>query len=304
MPQLPIPAAPTRIIPLPLLGALLLLAGGICIGFAPIGLRYSEMGPQATAFWRYAFALPILFLLATATHRRLPGRPPAAVLVAGICFALDIGLWHTALTMTSVANATFLVNLGNVGAALLAWWWLGERPTMIWAVAAGIAAAGAAALSLGGQIEGGIGDLRGDGLALIAAMLVAGYMVFSKQARERMNALSVIFWLTAVEVVVGFVLTLVSGEAFFPETPSGWIAPVSLALLAQVAGQGLIIAGLGLTPTAIAGLLVLIQPVAAALLSWRLFGETLMPLQIVGAALVLVGIAMSQRKPRAVASDA
>lgn len=292
--------APTRaiIIPPALLGALLLLAGGISIGFAPIGLRFSEMGPQVTAFWRYAFALPVLFALALAVNRRLPRRPPPEVIVAGTCFALDIGLWHMALTMTSVANATFLVNLGNVGAALLAWWWLRERPTMIWAVAAGIAAAGAAALSLGGQIEGGIGDLRGDGLALFAAILVAGYMVFSKQARSKMDALSVIFWLTAVELVVGFLLTLVSGEAFFPEAASGWIAPLSLALVAQVAGQGLIIAGLGMTPTAIAGLLVLIQPVTAALLSWRLFGETLMPLQIVGAALILLGIALSQRKAR------
>ena len=55
-------------------GPLMVLMGGICIGFAPIGLRLGldDLGPQAIAFWRYTFAMPVLFLLVLLVERRLP----------------------------------------------------------------------------------------------------------------------------------------------------------------------------------------------------------------------------------------
>jgi len=159
-------------------GPLLVLSGGICIGFAPIGLRFGldDLGPQAIAFWRYVFAAPILFLLVVLVQRRLPARPNPYVIIAGICFALDIALWHWALTFTSVANSTFIVNLGNIGVGFTAWLFLKERPSMLWGVAVLIAIAGAAALSLGGSAGAGEGRefaLRGDLLALGAAVLVS-----------------------------------------------------------------------------------------------------------------------------------
>ena len=87
---------------------------------------------------------------------------------------------------------------------------------------------------------------------------------------------------------------LPNGERFMPETPQGFAAPLFLAFVAQVGGQGLIIAGLGRTPAAIAGIIVLIQPVFAAAISWQLFDEPLSPLQGGGAALILFGIWLSQ----------
>ena len=55
----------------------MVLAGGVGIGFAPIGLRYGldELGPQAIAFWRYVFALPILLALVFLIERRGPRLP-------------------------------------------------------------------------------------------------------------------------------------------------------------------------------------------------------------------------------------
>jgi drug/metabolite transporter (DMT)-like permease len=280
-------------------GPALLLLGGVCIGFAPIGLKLSDMGPQSTALWRYLFSLPLLFAIALMVRRgRPPERPPAAAIVAGVCFGLDIGLWHAGLTLTTVANATFIVNLGNIGVGLAAWLVLKEKPTLIWAGAALVAMTGAGFLSLGGQAAAGEGDLRGDALAFGAALLVSFYMVYAKQARQRMDAFSVLFWMTVTEAVVAATLTAITGEAFLPGTVAGFTWPFILAIVAQVAGQGLIILGLGMTPTAIAGILVLIQPVTAAIAARFLFDQSLVPLQMFGAGLILVGIALSQRKRR------
>ncbi len=289
-----IATAPVR--PTPWIGPALVLAGGICIGFAPIGLRLSDMGPQSTAFWRYLMALPVLFLLVRAVEGRPPVRPNRFALMAGAFFALDIGLWHWALTLTSVANATFLVNLGNIGVGLAAWLFLRERLTSTWLLAVVVALGGASLLSLGGG-AGGITDPRGDALAAGAAMLVAGYMLCAAIARRSMGAFDVIFWATAVEVVVAGGLVAVSGERLLPQQLSDLAMPLYLALAVQALGQGLIIAGLGRTSAAVAGLVVLVQPVAAAAVSWRLFGEALTGPQIVGAGLVLAGVAISQRRP-------
>ena len=71
--------------------------------------------------------------------------------------------------------------------------------------------------------------------------------------------------------------------------------PLFLAIVVHVGGQGLIILGLGHTPTAIAGVLILVQPVVAAAISWQLFEEPLTPLQAGGGFLILLGILISQR---------
>ncbi|MEM9939751.1 MAG: DMT family transporter [Pseudomonadota bacterium] len=282
-------------------GPLLVLMGGVCIGMAPIGLRFGldDLGAQAVAMWRYIFATPVLFLLLVITQRRLPQRVNKFIIIAGICFALDIGLWHWSLTLTTVANATFMVNLGNLGVGLAAWIFLKERPSPIWGLAVLIALGGAAALSLGGGADGKA-SLRGDLLAVGAAILVSGYMVAAKVARQSISAIDAIFWLTVVEVFVAVALVAISGEVWFPADISGFAAPLFLALTVQILGQGLIIAGLGHTPAALAGILVVVQPVVAAALSWHLFDEPLAPIQGGGAVLILIGIILAQsgnRKP-------
>ncbi|MBR9835778.1 MAG: DMT family transporter [Alphaproteobacteria bacterium] len=292
-----------------LTGPLMVLAGGICIGFAPIGVRLGleGLGPQALAFWRYAFAFPVLFLLVVVANRRLPARPNPFILVAGACFALDIALWHWSLTYTTVANATFIVNLGNIGVGFLAWLFLKETPSWLWGMAVILAILGAAGLSLGGAaipIEARPYVLRGDLLALGAAILVSGYMLASKVARRNLGGLDTIFWLTGVEILVSGMIVLLSGERFIPEHMIGFLVPLFLALVVQVGGQGLIITGLGHTPAGLAGVLVLVQPVVAAAVSWRLFGEALAPLQAGGAVLILVGIFLAQRGNRQNASKA
>lgn len=276
-------------------GPLLVLGGALCIGFAPIGLRMGldTMGPQAIAFWRYVMATPMVFVLVLIVHRRPPVRPNRFVFLAGVFFALDIALWHWSLTLTTVANSTFIVNLGNISVGLLALIFLKEKLTRNWIIAVVIALIGAALLTQGGGVEAK-GDIRGDMLAFGAAIMVSFYMLCAKIARNEIGGLDVLFWVTLTEMFVQFAITLSSGETFWPEDPAGWRSPLLLAIVVQCFGQGLIIAGLGRTPAAIAGILLLLQPVTAAAVSWQLFEEPLLALQILGGAFILIGVALSQ----------
>jgi len=277
-------------------GPLMMAAGAVAIGFAPIGLRLSEFEPQATAFWRFAFALPFIAGIIWSQKERI-GRPSGLALLAGLFFGLDMTFWHAALVMTSVANATFLVNLGNAAVGLIAWAVLGERPARIWFLALGLALLGALLLSRG-ALEAGVAALGGDLLALLAAVMVAFYLFFAKLARRRMAAMQVLFWSTATTLLVSGMAAMVKAEPLLPPDPSWFIWPFALAIFAHVLGQGLIIAGVGRTPAALAGLLLLIQPVAAALAAWPLFGENLSVIQLAGSGLVLAGVWLASRSPR------
>ena len=304
------------------IGPLFLLCGGICIGVAPILLRIgvgdggaNTLGPQAVAFWRYVFALPLLFGLNFAVNRRLPARPNKYAIWAGMFFAVDIGLWHWGLTLTTVANATFIVNLGNLLVGLTAWMVLKERPTRMWAVAVITAIIGAALLSLGGPVdETAKTDLRGDALAFAAAILVTGYIVCAKIARYDMKALDVLFWATLTEIwvaagMVGFtnLIPAIPSESLFPATLTALYPPLLLAIVVQTMGQGLIIFGIGKTPASIAGVMIVVQPVTSAAIAWQLFNEPLFALQILGAGLILAGVFIAARygarRPRRAAAN-
>jgi hypothetical protein len=143
----------------------------MAIGFAPIGLRLSEFGPQATGFWRMLFALPVIAAVIYLQGGKL-SRPSVFSIVAGIFFGLDIAFWHASLVLTSVANATFIVNLGNASVGIVAWIVLKERPANIWPVAIGVALLGALLLSRGAA-GAAAGALTGDLLALLAAVMGA-----------------------------------------------------------------------------------------------------------------------------------
>lgn len=281
-------------------GALLVLAGGILIGLAPIGLRLglNDLGPQAIAFWRFFFAIPMALALVLLIKRRPPQKPDRFIILAALFFALDIALWHAALSMTSVANATFLVNLGNIGAGFVAWIFLREQPRPIWFIAVMFAIFGAAALSLGGNsVSNAVNSLSGDVLAIGAALLVACYMVTAKIGRRTLSGIDAIFWLCVFEAFFAAIVVLITGERFLPASAAGFAAPLFLAIAVQIGGQGLIIAGLGHTSAAVAGVVVIIQPVVAAIISWRLFGEILLPMQLIGCAMIIVAIIVAQLAP-------
>lgn len=281
--------APAR----PWLGPLLVTLGAIAIGYAPIGLRLSEFGPQATAFWRFAFALPLILAVIYASGGKLE-KPSTLSLVAGVFFGFDIVFWHASLVLTSVANATFLVNLGNAAVGIVAWLVLKERPSRMWGFAIAIALVGALLLSRGaaGETRSAV---QGDLLALLAAIMVGLYLFFAKLARRTSSAMNVLFWSTATTLVITLFAALLRNEPVIPPEPSWLIAPLTLGVFAHVLGQGLIVAGVGRTPAALAGILLLIQPVAAGLIAWPLFGEILAPLQLFGAALILAGVWLAGR---------
>lgn len=278
---------------------LTVMAGAILLSYAPIGVRISEIGPQATAFWRFVFALLALAPMAFLMRGVEPAGPAVkahwvGLAIAGVAFGLDIALWHAALTLTTVLNATLMSNMTPILAALAGYFFLKEKIARGYLIGAGIALVGVLLLSTA-RAQAGQGVLAGDLLGLASAFWYALYLIILRVARQRVHVLAAMLWTTVAALITAAIATAATETVWLPQSAAGWATLVGLGLVAHVGGQGLIALGLGRLPIALSTVLLWLQPLCAAGLSWALFGEALGPLALVGAALVLGGVWVVQR---------
>lgn len=289
-------AAPPRDSRLPLIA---LLAGGAAIGGSPIFVRLSEVGPLATGFWRVALALIPLVLFSFVKGKGESVRPGRAFDIAllalpGIFLAIDLMTWHISLHLTSVANATLLANLAPIFVATIGWLFL--RQTISGVFLVGLATAMVGIVTLKGGIAGlAHGDLRGDGLAMLAALFYASYILVIGRLRGRFGTLQIMLWSTGIAALCQLPIALVGEGALFPSSIYGWLVLIGLAFISHAGGQVAITYALAYLPPAFSSLTLLLQPVVAAILAWGLLGESIGLLQIIGGAIVLFGILIARR---------
>src|SRR5262249_2096870 len=100
---------------------------------------------------------------------------------------------------------------------------------------------------------------------------------------------------STLTAVILLPVALLSGEQMLPVSFNGWILLVGLALISHAAGQGLIAYALAHLPATFSSVGLLLQPVIAALFAWVLLAEPLVPLQIAGGLVVLIGIYLARR---------
>ena len=277
---------------------LCLLAGGCAIAFAPILVRLSETGPVASAFWRTALAAPLLWLGALRVRgaaRAAERAHIAALVAAGLFFAGDLGVWHWSIVWTSVANSTLLANLAPIFVTLAGWLLWRRRVTGVFLAGMVVAIAGMFVL-VGPNFTVGGKRLMGDALGALTAVFYAGYMLAIKVARDDGAAtVRLMAWSTSITAVALLPVALLSPQPFMPVSGQSWLVVVGLALVTQILGQGLIAYAFAHLPASLSSVSLLIQPVVAAFVAWRLFGEAVGAQQFIGGAVVLAGIWLARR---------
>ena len=273
-----------------------LLLGAAAIAFAPIFVRLSDTGPTASAFWRVALATLPLWLWMRLTPRkeittRLPWKP---LIIAGLCFAGDLGAWHVSIMYTSVANSTLEANFAPIFVTLGAWLLFRQRVSRLFLIALAVTLGGATLL-VGPNFALGGRALLGDALGVLTAVFYAGYMLAIKSASERTSTAGIMAVSTSVAAMVLLPYALVTADVFLPQSASGWLVLIGLALVAHVGGQSLIAYGFAHLPASFSSVSLLLQPVLAAIYAWALLGEAVGPVQLLGGLVVLAGIYLAKR---------
>src|SRR3954467_2250784 len=144
-----------------------LVAGAVALGFSAIFVRLAAaegIGPFASAFWRVALSLSVLYGWMRLEEAR--DSPPRKVLgraslLAGLAFAGDLFFWHLAILDTTVANATFFATTAPVFVILIVWLVLRQHVAGATFVGLLLCLCGGAAL-IGQSLQVDPGRVRGD----------------------------------------------------------------------------------------------------------------------------------------------
>jgi len=292
-PTLPLPSR--KPLAQPDMSLMWILLGGACTGFSGILVRLSDVGPIATGAWRMAIATLILLPFAAASRGApMTWRPSPILLLAGCCFAVDMSFYHLSLMLTSIAHSTLIVNLAPLVALSAGFLLFGERLGALKLFGLVVSLGGAFLMTA--MRAGSAGTLEGNGLAVIGMVGYAFYLIVVKQARSGgHDTMSIMVWSSGTTAAIMFVIAAMTGEAILPSTLENWGVVLALGLVAHVFGQGLVAFGMRTAPVGLASILLLIQPVVAAIAAWFIFDETFTSVEMAGALMVLAGLAAASR---------
>ena len=270
------------------------LAGALAISFSGIFFGLSGVNPITGAFFRVAYALPVLFVIWFVFRDRDERTMQKRLLAfgSGFLLAVDMVVWHTSIGYIGAGLATLIANTQVVFVALAGWLILKERPSQRILIAIPIVLLGVAMVSGLGQSDAfGSDPLVGTALALVSAMFYAAFILVFRASNDiQAPPAGPLMEATAGGLLTILVFGLVGGGIdFAPTFPAhGWL--IAVALGAQVGGWLLIGYALPRLPAVETATIILVQPVLTMIWGSMIFDERPSTLQLVGAALVLSGV--------------
>jgi len=243
----------------------------------------------------------VRLLVAALLCRGLAGRPQAWIirdpwlLMAGVALGADFVLYNYGLQRTTAAVAGLLVNVETLATIALARWLLGESLDARRLLGGLLTFAGAVFLSLdGARLDTTLAGERfvGNLLVMASALCWSVYAVGQRRSTVAANLfvrLSSIFLVAALTVLPSF---------FHPTawhiraTPRAWAMLGALSVLCTFAVYWMYARAQQLMAVSVLAVLFCTIPVFAVVFAYVLLGEPLTLHLLIGAMIVLAGIAV------------
>lgn len=284
----------------PVLAAVL---GALTIAGSAVLVSLADVPPSTAAFFRCAYALPPLALLAWFERRRYGPRAAGQsrlAWIAGAFFAADLILWHHAISQVGAGLATVLGNTQVVVVPIAAWAFLGERPSARVAISVPIVLTGVVLISgVIGVGAYGENPLLGVVFGLATGLAYGGFILIQRGANADVRRpAGPLFEATLSAAAVALLVGLPLGEIeLVPTWPAhGWL--LLLALGVHVVGWLLISISLPRLPAAITSVVLTIQPVGSVILGVWILAEAPSPFQLLGVAFILAGLLLATLRIR------
>ena len=263
--------------------------------------RLADVSPDTGAFFRCAYALPPLLVLAWWEDGRFGRRPLRArawAWLAGAFLAVDLVIWHRSVEYVGAGLATVLGNTQVVLVGLVAWMMFRERPAREMLVAIPLAMAGVVLIS-GAFEQGAYGEdpTLGVIFGLLTGVAYTGFLLALRHSSRRRVA-GPLFDATLASALLTIPIGLALGDLdFWPSVSAqGWL--LLLALSSQVLGWLLITVSLPRLPAVVTSVLLTLQPVCSVLFAALLLGESPSLLQLVGVVAILAGLLLASAARR------
>jgi drug/metabolite transporter (DMT)-like permease len=284
------------ILPVVALFAAVLLWGG---SFAAMRLSVQAMSPWSVMWLRMAIALSVILpfcgRLKTRAYRRGDWKLLGPMVLFQPCFYFL--LESNALCFTTSSQAGVISAFVPILVAVGAWMMLAEplgRGTLLGLF---LSVAGVAVLSLSGRPDAAAANpLLGNVLELGAMACAAVNIIMVKRLCDRYNP----WLLTALQVASGTLFFSPGLVLLLREPGVAWTTPLILSIvflgaLVTLGAFGLYNWAMSRIPASRASVFINLVPVTAVAVGWMAMGESLSGLQCVAAAVVVIGVGISQK---------
>jgi drug/metabolite transporter (DMT)-like permease len=270
--------------------------GVLAVSFGAIFARLaSEAGPLAISAWRLSIAAMVL--MPVALWRKTHSLTPRMVLwcvASGAALALHFILWISSLSYTSVASSVLFVSTHPLFIGLGSALFLKERPTSALLLGAAVALLGGALIGIGDlQLAGQA--LHGDSLAVGGGLMAAVYFMIGRHVRKTVSAAEYAATTYAVAAVLVLALCGITRTRLYGFSGETLGFLVLLGLVPQLLGHSTFNWALKHLTASNISVMILGEPIGSGLLALLFFREVPPSLNLIGAALILVGIYLSLR---------
>lgn len=279
---------------------LILVIALIAVSGAAVFVRLADAPSLVVAAWRMLIAAGVLLPWTLRALRRTPMRAEhwRPTLLAGVLLGIHFATWISSLSFTSVAASVALVSTTPMWVVLLAWIFMQRIPTLSVLFGVLLAVAGGAVIAFGGVSgsESSSNALLGDGLAVIGAVAIAGYLLLGRSVQRQGLPLAAFIGVAyAVAALLLLPLPAIAGWSYVDYSSVTFLYLVLLALVPQLIGHtGIQYAMAHLEPIRVSTA-VLMEPVGAALFAWLLFTEVPSAITALGATILLLGVFITVR---------
>ena len=276
---------------------LLLALGATLIGFAPIFVKWSDLSPSWILFYRMLLTIPFLLLLNLFINKRLSFKVHnkstiSYTAIASAGFTIDLILWHWSMGITSISNATIIINSAPIFVALLTFFIFKHHLKKQFLISFIITYLGITGLVFFSDNYAN-GKIIGDLMCLLAAFFYAIYLlVISRLGKE--SSLTIIFYTTLFCCLFSLPFALFESGFSIPSSKFEWTNLLLLALLCQFGGQFLITYGISNISASDGSIGLLLQPLTATILAAFIFNELINATQLIFILIALFGIYLAR----------
>ena len=293
--------------------------GILAASSASIFIRFAQVYVPSLviAAFRLTLATLILAPFALTRHRHeiqtISRQKWILAIASGLFLALHFISWTTSLEYTDVVSSVMLVSTVPVWVALFSPLFLHESVARYAIFGMGLAILGGFIIAFSDVCQIGAGGINcridsinignraliGDLLALMGAVMAAGYVMIGRKLRQDMALVSYVFVVYGIAALALVILVITTGNTFigYPTEAYAWL--VLLALVPQLIGHTSFNWALRYLSAGFVSISLLGEPIGSAILAYIFLAEAPTLGNMFGAILILVGIylaSISERK--------
>lgn len=266
-------------------------------GDAPVGI---------IAFYRLGFAvlmmLPIILLKYRHEFKKISRRDWVLTALSGLFLAAHFIFWFESLNYTSVTSSVVLISLQPVFAFIGTYLIFGERFSIAAVISLVITLVGSAIIGWGDFQLGGMA-LWGDLLAILATIVIVGYLLIGQKARRRLPLVTYTFIVYTSSVFFLLLYNIVIGNQFIGYSADTWGWFLLLAIVPTFLGHSVFNWALKWVSTSHVSMAFVFEPIGAAILAYFVLGERVTDFHWLGGTVIIFGLflfIMSTTKKRQV----